>query len=304
MTTAAGHAEGVNLHVTGNWRQAAKDHERQETREEALRPDSSQSVSARAYTDGDVAAVARAGRLGQHDEGTRRGRTFYALVSAVGRRARGARGTRRALPAHATDMLVRLASGTLSTLSAVEQQHGNDPARIKAKIKEWPRGLQFASAGLSSQQGADGPEDAWSAACPLCCGGEMDDQAHFVSCEATQVLWRREVKAAVGRAVEGSRCAGQLRLENKIEEVQDALVAHLLSPGAHYLRRCGLGFEGHTKDAYKAVFGAGMPVPNPRDLMKNLRLELLVAASSAFHFRKVLFTGLNGLAHHFSEQGD
>ena len=191
---------------------------------------------------------------------------------------------------------MQLVSGSLPTLSTVEEQHGPDAANISAKVEDYPKGLGFARAGLRTRPGPNGPTTEWTTCCPLCGQNNKDDQGHFVACNATQEVWGREVRKAARRAAEGARCAKKLRTANKIDAVVQALVTHLMTPGAPPTRRCGLGNEAHLLDAYKKAFGVGELVLNPLDLLKNLRLELLSAASVAFETRKALFTGLHGSA--------
>ena len=312
-TTAQDHAEGGNLHVTGNWRQVAKDHAAQETRTHALAANSSQARMARGYTEGDAAAVARGG-LGDEDAEARRAKTFFATATALGRSIRGARGTARERSAHATDFFVQLVSGTLPTLAAVEQQHGSRSGRAQDNVAGLPdtpdqkatriakvvadhqRTLQFANAGLGRKQGPDGARRTWSALCPLCRPQQQnDDQEHFVTCPEMQSHWARETTAAIRRAVTSSSCEKRLRATNKTDEVTAALTRHLLAPGAHPTRRCGLGSEGYLRDAFKSAFVAGDNVPDPQDLVKNLRLELLTGAADVFSIRKTLLINLNRL---------
>ena len=124
--------------------------------------------------------------------------------------------TPRPLTAGAQNFLARLASGSLPTLSILENVHVNRNASGREMLEARHQlsltnqhlaftkvGWTLAAAPLQPLRRSDRGEAAytheWSPRCPLC-KREDDNQTHFTSCPRLEPRWKARAAGAVGEA--------------------------------------------------------------------------------------------------------
>ena len=303
----------LNQHITGSVKEAVKATLRKATTQETLRQDSSQSAAARSFrvdpsrvatapppgSSRSAAALAHDAKAAGEEENSS-AEAFYAMAWDIGRRIRGAQKGRDPLDGAAQRWFTRLVSGTLYTLSMIEDKCLKKPDSREEdsnKLVKSVPGMGFVSSGWTERPSGlatGGTTRTWSTVCPLCeAAGDplarKDTQDHFTSCPQHEEDWKIAIGKAIDRAVAlapadwwsapGPR---QLQLCSKVAR---ALAEHIQNDEAHYTHRCGFFSAAHANRSIKAVYereGVDDKPPSTTKMFKNLRLELVRSASALF----------------------
>jgi len=185
---------GGSTHIVGNVREAIKRKNTALKQAHVTRKDSSQSETARSYTEGprDPPASPDGGELENAN-------SFYTAATTLGRLARSLVDTPRALTPAEQDFLIGLVTATLPTLELAKRRYGSTHSGVCSnKVTSDPR-LHFVRGG-ERRSPVDG-SPSWTTQCPLC-NDAPDTQSHFTSCTALDNDWKRETASAVHRALD------------------------------------------------------------------------------------------------------
>ena len=300
-TTTKGHGLTAGCHVTGDLRTVMKMHYLRHDQAFLGRPEGTQSETGRSFTEGPPSGLRDALRaeflagLPNDQGGTDRFGTFWDTVSKTAKAARAAlRNGGAPLSAGAQTFFARLISGTLLTLDAIGSFLTTpDGARLTGSLVAAGK-LELARAGWRNTDAGTTKSTpllaVFDPTCRLCtasaCGPTVDSQAHFTRCPVLTEYWHPAVESAFARAVRLSKLRA-IPVEDAplYRQLTDTVSSFILSPTAHFTRRCGL-FDGRLlAQTVKAALPDSSLHQGVESLATHLRLTLVDAAYSIFRTR-------------------